>query len=221
MRWLAIKRAHSRKLTSSIGSTHCVTARLSTQDSISRVVAILPAISACNSQKTTDGRKTSRTRLFSHARIAWCGRVFRVSEMTVSNRKRFNRIARVCATAAAAVSQWNLETDLPTELLSNPACRTVETTPFFNGHENGGFHTAPSDDLRTFLEAAVQEFAETGLGILNLPRHEKPPACIHHKTSQLAKGTRPGLERKKRGRGNERALWGIFWVANSGFLGSA
>jgi len=41
--------------------------------------------------------------------------------------------------------------------------------PFVDGDDDGGFDAATGDDLRAFREGVVDQFAEAGLGVLELP----------------------------------------------------
>jgi len=42
----------------------------------------------------------------------------------------------------------------------------IEFVPLVNGHDNRGIDSAAGDDLRSFFEGVVNQFAETRLGFL-------------------------------------------------------
>src|SRR5207253_2964404 len=54
-------------------------------------------------------------------------------------------------------------------LLHSGVPRAVQALPFLEGNEDGRLLTASGDELRTLLQARVQQFAEARLGILNRP----------------------------------------------------
>ena len=56
------------------------------------------------------------------------------------------------------------------ELFQRRACRFFQSTPLIDGYEDGHLHSSPSDDLRPFGDAGLQQFTEARFGVLHRPR---------------------------------------------------
>ncbi|MEA2239224.1 MAG: hypothetical protein QOC81_3948 [Thermoanaerobaculia bacterium] len=81
--------------------------------------------------------------------------------------------------------------DREQELLQRWACGFFQATPLIDGDKDGHLHSSPSNDLRPFGEAGLQQFTEARFGVLHRPRsgfffsRHVVNLSVSHRTSQF------------------------------------